>query len=23
MDFDKFILEDGAKVEVFSFVGGG
>lgn len=23
VDFDKFILEDGAKVEVFSFVGGG
>ena len=23
VDFDKFNLEDGAKVEVFSFVGGG
>lgn len=23
VDFDKFILKDGAKVEVFSFVGGG
>lgn len=22
-DFDKFIVEDGSKVEVFSFVGGG
>lgn len=23
IDFDKFIVEDGSKVEVFSFVGGG
>lgn len=23
VDFDEFIMEDGAKVEVFSFVGGG
>lgn len=22
-DFDKFIMEDNMKVEVFSFVGGG
>lgn len=22
-DFDKFIMEDDMKVEVFSFVGGG
>ena len=22
-DFDKFIMEDNIKVEVFSFVGGG
>ena len=23
VNFDKFIVEDGSKVEVFSFVGGG
>lgn len=23
VDFDKFIMEDNSKVEVFSFVGGG
>ncbi|WP_130819387.1 sulfur carrier protein ThiS [Anaerococcus vaginimassiliensis] len=23
IDFEKFIVEDGSKVEVFSFVGGG
>ena len=23
IDFDKFIVEDESKVEVFSFVGGG
>ena len=23
IDFDKFIVKDGSKVEVFSFVGGG
>ena len=23
IDFDKFIVDDGSKVEVFSFVGGG
>ena len=23
VDFDKFIMEDDMKVEVFSFVGGG
>lgn len=23
IDFDKFIMDDGMKVEVFSFVGGG
>lgn len=23
VDFDGFIMEDGSKVEVFSFVGGG
>ena len=23
IDFEKFIVKDGSKVEVFSFVGGG
>lgn len=23
VDFDEFTMEDGSKVEVFSFVGGG